>query len=203
MTQRQRPATQEEAYLAASESFESNGAARDPSWARELRKAAISRFRELGFPTARRGNEEWKYTDVGPVARVPIQPAASTPQLSPSDVEEAGFGEQDWPQLVFVNGRYNSGLSSLASLPNGVTIGELSEAMQSSPELVQQHLARYADYESNAFTALNTAFVHEGAFVHIPKGVQVENPIRLLFLTTSENEETVAHPTGPDRCGRG
>ena len=66
--------------------------------------------------------------------------------------------------------------------------------MQSSPELVQQHLARYADYESNAFTALNTAFVHEGAFVHIPKGVQVENPIRLLFLTTSENEETVAHP---------
>ena len=194
MTQRQRPATQEEAYLAASESFESNGAARDPSWARELRKAAISRFRELGFPTARRGNEEWKYTDVGPVARVPLQPATSTPQLSPSDVEEAGFGEQDWPQLVFVNGRYNSGLSSLASLPNGVTIGELSEAMQSSSELVQQHLARYADYESNAFTALNTAFVHEGAFVHIPKGVQVENPIRLLFLTTSENEETVAHP---------
>ena len=190
----QRPATQEEAYLAASASFESNGAARDPSWARELRKAAISRFRELGFPTARRGNEEWKYTDVRPVARVPIQPATSTPQLSPSDVEEAGFGERDWPQLVFVNGRYNSGLSYLSSLPNGVTIGDLSEAMQSSPELVQQHLARYADYESNAFTALNTAFVHEGAFVHILKGVQVENPIRLLFLTTSENEETVAHP---------
>ena len=71
----QRPATQEEAYLAASESFESNGAARDPSWARDLRKAAISKFRDLGFPIARRGNEEWKYTDVGPIARLPLQPA--------------------------------------------------------------------------------------------------------------------------------
>ena len=79
----QRLATQEEAYLAASESFESNGASRDPSWARDLRKAAITKFRELGFPTSRRNNEEWKYTDVGPVARVPVQPAASSPKLTP------------------------------------------------------------------------------------------------------------------------
>ena len=190
----QRLATQEEAYLAASESFESNGASRDPAWVRDLRKAALSRFRELGFPTARRGNEEWKYTDVGPIARVPVQPAASAPQLTSSDVEQASFGEPHWPQLVFVNGRYDGRLSTLDSLPDGVTASNLSDAMQSTPDLVQQHLARYADYESNAFAALNTAFVHDGAFVHIPKGVQVEDPIRLLFLTTADNEETVAHP---------
>ena len=192
----QRLATQEEAYLAASESFEQNGAARDPSWARELRKAALARFRELGFPTARRGNEEWKYTDVGPVARVPAHAPGSTAPLtlSPTDVEEAAFGEMGWPLLVFVNGRYDGGLSSLSSLPDGVTATNLSEAMQTSPDIVQQRLARYADYESNAFTALNTAFVHEGAFVHIPKGVQVEDPIRLLFLSTPENQETVSHP---------
>ena len=117
----QRMATQEEAYLAASESFESNGASRDPSWARDLRKAAITKFRELGFPTSRRGNEEWKYTDIGPVARVPVQPAASSPKLTTADVEAASFGAPDWPQLVFVNGRYDNGLSSLASLPEGVT----------------------------------------------------------------------------------
>ncbi|MFQ5861273.1 MAG: hypothetical protein ACE5IG_06980, partial [Dehalococcoidia bacterium] len=59
------PLTQEESYLAAFERFEKNGSAQDPLWARELRKAAVSRFHDLGFPTARRGNEEWKYTDVG------------------------------------------------------------------------------------------------------------------------------------------
>ena len=190
----QRLATQEEAYLAASESFESNGASRDPSWVRDLRKAALSRFRELGFPTSRRGNEEWKYTDIGPVARVPVQAPSSVPSVTATDVEQASFGEPDWPQLVFVNGRYNSGLSTLASLPDGVTAGNLSEAMQSTPDLVQQHLARYADYQANAFAALNTAFVHEGAFVHVPSGVQVDDPIRLLFLFSAENQETVAHP---------
>ena len=75
-----------------------------------------------------------------------------------------------------------------------MTAINLSDAMQSTPDLVQQHLARYADYGANAFAALNTAFVHEGAFVHIPRGVQVDDPIRLLFLFTAENEETVAHP---------
>ena len=192
----QRLATQEEAYLAASESFERNGAASDPSWARDLRKAALTRFKELGFPTARRNNEEWKYTDVGPVARVPVPSPGSTSalSLSPVEVQEAAFGEPGWPLLVFVNGRYNAGLSSLSSLPDGVNATNLAEAMQSAPDLVQQHLARYAGYEDNAFTALNTAFIHEGAFVHVPKGVEVEDPIRLLFLSTPENEETVAHP---------
>ena len=190
----QRLATQEEAYLTASESFESNGASRDPSWVRDLRKAALSRFRELGFPTARRGNEEWKYTDIGPVARVPVQAPSSVPSVTTTDVEQASFGAPDWPQLVFVNGRYDSGLSTLASLPEGVTAGNLSEAMQSNPDLVQQHLGRYADYEGNAFAALNTAFVHEGAFVHVPRGVRVDDPIRLLFLFSAENQETVAHP---------
>ena len=190
----QRPATQEEAYLAASESFESNGAARDPAWARDLRKAAIAKFRDLGFPTARRGNEEWKYTDVGPIARLPLQPAPQAPQPAAADVAQAGLGEPGWPQLVFVNGCYDGALSSTASLPDGVTVTNLSEAMQSSPDLVRQSLGRYADYESNAFTALNTAFVHEGAFVHVPDGAQVEDPIRLLFLTTSGEQGTVAHP---------
>ena len=190
----QRLASQEEAYLAASESFESNGASGDPAWARDLRKAALARFKELGFPTSRRGNEEWKYTDIGPVARVPVQHGASAGQLTPGDVEQAAFGEPGWPQLVFVNGRYDSRLSSLASLPEGVTAANLSDAMQSVPELVQQHLTHYAAYDDNAFSALNTAFVHEGAFVHIPKGVEVENPIRLLFLSSPESDETVAHP---------
>ena len=199
----QRPATQEEAYLAASESFESNGAARDPAWARDLRKAAIAKFRDLGFPTARRGNEEWKYTDVGPIARLPLQPAPHAPQPAAADVAQAGLGEPGWPQIVFVNGHYDGALSSTASLPAGVTVTNLSEAMQSSPDLVRQSLARHADYESNAFTALNTAFVHEGAFVHVPDGAQVEDPIRLLFLTTSGEQGTVASSPRPHCCWQG
>ena len=192
----QRTATQEQAYLAASASFESNGASQDPAWARELRRDALDRFRELGFPTARRGNEEWKYTDVSPIARVPVRfGAADTAATVNTDaVAQASLGGSQWPQLVFVNGRYSDALSSVDALPDGVTAASLAEAMRSTPELVQPHLARFAEYRDNAFTALNTAFLHDGAFVHVARGAQVEDPIRLLFLSTDDGEETVDHP---------
>ena len=191
----QRPATQEKAYLATLESLELNGYANDPSWAHDLRQAAMSRFQSLGFPTARRGNEEWKYTDVGPIAKAPFQPmdSAAMAQVDAADVERASFGDSGWTQLVFVDGSYAEGLSSVSSLPAGVMVVNLAEAMRAMPDLVREHLARHADYETRAFTALNTAFIHEGAFVHVPDGILVEEPIRLLFLSTSHEQETVSH----------
>jgi Fe-S cluster assembly protein SufD len=191
----QRPATQERTYLAALDSFERNGYANDPLWVHDLRKAAMSRFQSLGFPTARRGNEEWKYTDIGPIAKAPFHSldSAALSRVDAADVEDASFGDSDWSQLVFVNGSYAEEISSVSSLPAGVMVVNLAEAMRSTPDLVQEHLARYAEYETKAFTALNTAFIHEGAFVHIPDGILVEEPIRLLFLSTSQEQETVSH----------
>jgi len=51
----------------------------------------------------------------------------------------------------------------------------------------------YADYRDQAFTALNTSLVGDGAFVYIPPGKTVEKPIHLLFVSTAE-EPTVSHP---------
>ena len=190
----QRPATQEQSYLEALESFELNGYATDPSWAHDLRQAAMSRFQSLGFPTARRGNEEWKYTDVGPIAKAPFQAPDSTvlPRVDATDVDGASLGGTGWSQLVFVDGSYAENLSTVSSLPAGVMVASLSEAMRSSPDLVQEHLARHADYDTNAFTALNTAFIHEGAFIYVPNGTVVDDPMRLLFLSTSREQETVS-----------
>ena len=90
----QRPATQEQSYLAALESFEQNGYANDPSWARDLRKVAMSSFQSLGFPTSRRRNEEWKYTDVGPIAKATFQHSDSAvlSRVDAADVKRASLG---------------------------------------------------------------------------------------------------------------
>ena len=55
----QKRAFQEEHYLAAFARLERDGFAHDPAWVRQLHKDAIGHFGRLGFPTARRGNEEW------------------------------------------------------------------------------------------------------------------------------------------------
>jgi hypothetical protein len=44
-----------------------------PSWLRGIRRSAIERFEAVGFPTQR--HEEWKFTNLAPLLRVPFKPA--------------------------------------------------------------------------------------------------------------------------------
>ena len=193
----QQPSTQVARYLEAFEAFQKNGAYSDPSWVSGLRNAAIAVFKDLGFPTTRRGNEEWKYTDIGPLARRPFHhlttPSAHA-RLDAEALEPYTLGEYGWHRLVFVDGSYVEQLSYLSSMPAGVTVTNLAEAMTTQADLTREHLAHHATYEANAFIALNTAFVHDGAFIHIPDRTVVEEPILLLFLYTSHAQDTVSHP---------
>ena len=190
----QRPPTQESTYLETFKSLQRNGHAQDPAWVQTLRDQAMLRFSDLGFPVNRRGNEEWKYTNVGPLARVSFRPAAARAKLQRTELERHSLGESAKHRLVFVDGTYVEELSSVAALPAGVSVVNFEEAMASSPTLLREHLAQHASGEADAFVALNTAFIHHGAFVHIPDGIRVDEPVLLLFLSTARDEDTVSHP---------
>ena len=59
---------------------------------------------------------------------------------------------------------------------------------------MEAHLGRYADTQRDPFCALNTAFIGDGAYVHVARGVVVDAPIYLLYLSTKENAPTMTHP---------
>jgi len=182
-----------ERYLSDFEQFEKNRAGKGPSWVSQLRKAAISCFADLGFPTTR--HEEWKYTNVAPLVKVRFQPAAyELDGLTAERLARTTFREETCAQLVFVNGYYSQELSFLRSLPDGVQAGSLAAAVQADPRWVEPYLAQYADYQDHAFVALNTAFMEDGAFVYIPQGLILAAPIHLLFLTTTHGKPTVSYP---------
>ncbi|MBI4311212.1 MAG: Fe-S cluster assembly protein SufD [Chloroflexi bacterium] len=186
--------TQELNYLEAFRALHENGAGRSPSWLKALRQSAMDRFMELRFPTARRGNEPWKYTDIRPLAARPFpMPAPAVAKLSRQEVRRATFGETRWRRLVFVDGSLAPSLSSLKDLPAGVTVSDLADAVLSHPDLVQQHLGRVAPFQDEAFVALNTAFIQHGAFVHIGDGVALDQPIHIIFITTT-GQEAAFHP---------
>jgi Fe-S cluster assembly protein SufD len=165
-----------------------------PSWLQRLRKAAMKRFTELGFPTSR--NEDWKFTSVAPIAKIPFRPAASAARddLTAEMLQQAACNISDVIQLVFANGQYVPRLSAPHALPDGVIVTGLASALRHHPELVEPLLAHYAAYQDHAFTALNTAFIQDGAFVYIPEGKIIESPIFLLFVATRSAERTVSHP---------
>ncbi|MFN2516636.1 MAG: Fe-S cluster assembly protein SufD [Pyrinomonadaceae bacterium] len=166
------------------------------SWLVHLRENAMERFAELGFPSVK--DEEWKYTNVAPIARIDFKPfIPAGARGRGSDAKElASFGcaEAENSQLIFVNGMWRDDLSSLTALSEGVVAIDLSQAIADDryKELVRQHLARDADYIANGFTALNSAFITHGAFVYIPKGVTANQPIHLLFI--SDGSAMVSFP---------
>jgi Fe-S cluster assembly protein SufD len=161
------------------------------SWTGALREAAFSRFSELGLPTTK--HEEWKYTNVGPIAQIPFKPAefarVGLERLAPSGL--AWLAEN---RLVCVNGHFCAELSFLEKLPRQVNAGSLRDALSGERELVAPHLGRYATYRDHAFVALNTAFMQDGVFLRVPKGTTVEKPIHLVFLATGNDSPRVSQP---------
>lgn len=163
-----------------------------PSWLRTIRREAIARFAELGFPTTRL--EDWKYTNVTPIAQMPFRLGHTLASLAVSRLALPQLGLNRGSQLVFVNGRYVPDLSSVQAMPHGTKVGSLAAVLAQEPDLVQPYLAHSADYVTQCFTALNTAFIQDGALVHLPKGTVISEPIHLVFLSHASEEATVSHP---------
>src|SRR5262245_30623953 len=172
---------------------------REPAWLANLGEKAGAAFEALDFPTTR--DEEWKYTNVTQVLKVPYRESLShggaessgLKKLKARDIEPFTFSESRESQLVFVNGAFSRELSNLEATSRGCVAGNLAEIPSEYATVARDHLASYADYRDASFTALNTASVGDGAFVHIPGGKAVEAPIHLLFISTTE-EPVVSHP---------
>jgi len=164
-----------------------------PPWLPALRASGMSRFATTGPPSSR--DEEWRFTPLGELGRKAYA-AATAPErpLTRTAVEGQSFGHPEWPALVFVNGRFAPELSTVAPLGDGVVTSSLAEALARTPALVEPHLGRHAGPDATPFTALNAAFIQDGAFLHIPDGTVLAHPVLLLFLTTSDQGGRATHP---------
>src|ERR1051325_791805 len=102
-----------EPHLQKFERFERERQVKQPAWVFPLRKAGISRFAELGFPTLK--DEDWRFTNVAPIAKLPFQPVfeSSRDGLTRDSITNFTFTSLPGARLVFVNGHYVDDLSSL------------------------------------------------------------------------------------------
>jgi Fe-S cluster assembly protein SufD len=185
---------------AAAAAFEEKRLDGEPEWLCALRRDAFARFTALGFPTTK--NEAWKYTSVAPIAKTPFRLADGVGRLdrAPHPLPLPGLSAEahsakvggEGARIVFINGRYAPQLSRGAF--GTAVVVSLREALEDDSKAVQPHLGKTASFERDAFTALNTAFLEDGAFVVIPRGSIVSEPVHLLFLSAGDGEPVVSHP---------
>jgi len=181
-----------DSYLKDFERFEQKS--NQPAWLLPLRKAGMASFAEQGFPTLK--DEDWRFTNVAPIANLPFKPMADSARTGPVAEALAGvaFTKLAGCRLVFVNGHFAAELSVIKGLPAGVKVSSLATALAQDAGLVEKHLGRHATSAGNPFAALNQAFFADGAFIHVPAGVTVAEPIQLIYISSAKHAGDTIHP---------
>ncbi len=148
-----------------------------PKWLSEMRVIARKRFADLGFPSTR--DEDWRFTNVSPLTELEFSSAETDPS---AQLESCLFGSLEGPRLVFINGFYSAELSQIGDMPDGVQVGSVAKALDQNESDVKKY---FASRDTDSFASLNTACFTDGAFVRVPGGVVMGEPIRIYYLNTS------------------
>lgn len=159
--------------------------ANQPEWLKTLREKAFAYFTENGFPTVR--DEDWKYTDVRALAGAAESWPVFGAQNNVKDrAREFVYAESERSALVFIDGEFDAELSDLSAISGQATVLTFSEALKHDQfaGIIESNLARSLGPDFNGFTALNTAFIENGAFLYLPENAQIETPIHVLFIST-------------------
>ena len=182
-------------YLVDFQSLTRGVGAEAPLWLQSLRDSGWSRFNETGFPTARRGNERWKYTNVGSIAKVDFgiarKPASTQNDLLPGYRSD---GQQVY-DLVYLDGCYSAELSSPTLTDStGITAVSLASVSSDTEHGLESHIGHYAPPNDDGFAALNTAFLYDGAYVRITDGLPEPVVVRISYITVDGAAPKVIYP---------
>jgi Fe-S cluster assembly protein SufD len=155
-----------------------------------LRQTAFERFEALGFPTTK--HEEWKYTNLRSLLGQDFEWNLKS-HIKEQELTHTGIKLDDAYRLVFVNGIFDSALSTLPTSEE-ITVLPLAEAFLQKKEVVAPYFAAFANYREETFTALNTAFAQHGVFIQVANNKLIDKPVLLYFISDAKSAKVASQP---------
>ncbi|WP_424237844.1 Fe-S cluster assembly protein SufD [Bhargavaea ginsengi] len=166
---------------------------REPEWLAAKRSEAYALAETLQLPKPDKTKiQNWNFTDF-PVHAV-------------KDEQLTGLAElpQDARALIDIEGQKNiyvqrNNTPAYVKLSDelseqGVILTDIFTAAREHSELLQKYFMSDAvKVDEHKLTALHAAFMNGGAFVYVPKGVEVKEPVQVLFLHDSEDVSLFNH----------
>ncbi|MGB5260060.1 MAG: Fe-S cluster assembly protein SufD [Gammaproteobacteria bacterium] len=166
--------------------------AAQPDWMGAARDAAVQALNTLPLPD--RKQEAWRYTRIDALLKQQFLPAADAPAVPTATLNDCLLPAFDAWRLVFANGRFMPWLSNLHDLPAGAQLCNLREALTTNPEQLAAWFGQSAQHDGHVFTALNTALVNDGVYLHIDSGVELERPIEVIYFNQSADAPLLHQP---------
>jgi len=163
-------------------------------WLDSARQQARTNLHTYDVPN--RKLEAWRYTSIENLLKQPFEYNEQRFEaLLDTDIDDWILNETDSYRLVFVNGRCIPWLSNIEALASHIKIGSLRASLLTDPEIIEKYLTKHpAQISSDIFVSLNTAYINDGLFVHIPTEVQLDKPIEVYYISTAQEEATLVLP---------
>ncbi|MFN8653351.1 MAG: Fe-S cluster assembly protein SufD [Gemmatimonadales bacterium] len=160
-------------------------------WLEELRRKGREAFARTGLPTTR--DEDWRFNTLAPLASAEFRLAPADATVKVEALAPFLLGLEGASTLVFVNGRFAPGLSTLPAATTGVTVANLAAAVIDQGDTIRRHLGHYEPVSKGGFSALNAAFIHDGLYVHVAAGADAGAPIHAIYVTSGRGAGAASH----------
>ena len=164
----------------------------------QIKKKAFDSFKEAGFPTTKK--EAWKYTNLSQVLKSDFKRATEVTLPNTSILGTYLSAKLGSYSIAFVNGYYSEEMSTAFSeveKPEGVEVTRFSEILKNENDSQKKLLAELTKTSSDSetpFASFNTALFVDGAYIKVAPKTEVEAPIRVVFITTPDQEKAVVYP---------
>ena len=161
-----------------------------PAWWLDRKRAAYARFAALPFP--KRTDEGWRFASLGGLTLDGFAPPATVDfkQTAHREIGVTGAGT-----LLLANHKlvFHEPISpGLAA--RGLIFDTLQNALLQHSELVRAHLlTQPSKLGSEKFAALHEAFLEDGAFIYVPKNLEVELPLGVFHYATGVGAAVFPH----------
>jgi len=144
-------------------------------------------------PLPERRQEAWRYSGIDRLlARQFVLPPA-TAETGRPDISAHCLAADTW-RIVLIDGRFDAGLSVLPDETEGLRVGSLAAALGSGDERVRASLQRAARRDKSLFTALNSALLGDGLWLHLAADTVLDRPVELVSLTRDHAEPVTIQP---------
>ncbi len=158
-------------------------------WLQQRRAEAAEVFERIGLPPVT--HEDWRLTNTAQISKINFSaPGTGTP-LTPEQLGGLCLKKLGAQQMVFVDGKFSSELSSLGGKVEVLTI---QKGMEKLGDRVQRFLGREMPGQSNGFSAMNLAGFEDGAFIYLPPDQGEVGLVHLLWITASHDQPVVVQP---------
>jgi Fe-S cluster assembly protein SufD len=160
-----------------------------PAWWLETKRAAWEQFQALPLPV--RTNELWRFSNLAGIRLDGYElPEDRAPATVPPVPAFAHAGK-----LVFANGHLADRVPVSAEwAARGVIFCPLEEALRDHGDLVRAYFQKHpTNLGSEKFIALNTALTTSGAFLYVPKGVEIAEPFFVAHTVSGPSKAVFPH----------